>query len=85
MSGVISKVLETINNRGEAYGPPHKGMARTAQLWTGYLGVPITAHQVAACMMLIKISRLAETPQHEDSLLDVGGYVHIYEDCIKAS
>lgn len=83
MTGVIEKVAATVKERGAVYGPPHKDFVRVAALWSAYLGVPIKAHQVPACMMLLKISRLAESPTHEDSLLDVAGYVHCYEDCIE--
>lgn len=80
---VISRVMATIEARGEIYGPPHKDFERTAKLWSAYLGVEVRPEQVTACMMLLKISRLAETPDHDDSLLDIAGYVHCYEDCIK--
>lgn len=79
---IISEVLSTCADRGKVYGPPHKDYERTAKLWSAFLGVPITAAQATACMMLVKLSRLAESPTHRDSLLDVAGYAHCYEDCI---
>lgn len=42
-------------------------------------GVTITAEDVALCMMQVKIARLAHMPDHEDSLLDIAGYVGCYE------
>ena len=34
----------------------------------------ITVEQVYACMIAVKLSRLIETPDHEDSWIDICGY-----------
>lgn len=82
MKSVIEEVAETVRERGKVYGPPHVNMNRTAALWSAFLGIPVTGAQVAACMMLVKIARLSESPAHRDSILDIGGYTHCYDDCI---
>lgn len=82
MKPVIEEVAETVRERGKVYGPPHVNMNRTAALWSAFLGIPVTGAQVAACMMLVKIARLSESPAHRDSILDIGGYTHCYDDCI---
>lgn len=79
---ILNEASAVVEQRGSVYGPPHKDFKRTAALWSAYLGVELTPAQVTACMMLLKISRLAETPDHRDSVLDIAGYVHCYEDCI---
>jgi hypothetical protein len=38
------------------------------------LTVPVTADDVAMIMMQVKIARLAKSPAHRDSILDVAGY-----------
>ena len=53
--------MDIIDERAEHYGDPAPNMERTADLWTAYLGSPISAHDVAICMMLVKISRSAVT------------------------
>lgn len=82
---VIEEVAETVKARGDVYGPPHKNFEVTADLWSAFLGVEITPAQVTACMMLVKVARLKQTPDHRDSMLDIAGYVHCYEDCINHS
>lgn len=66
--------------RREAYGKPERNFERIAVLWTAYLeasiGVaPFIAPEMVCHMIdLIKLARLIETPDHEDSLRDRLGY-----------
>lgn len=86
---VETKFLQRILNivtgaRRQAYGTPEDNFSCIAELWTAYLhrrGVDFTdreqclsAHDVAVMMILMKCARLAESPNHEDSTLDIGGY-----------
>ena len=71
-------VATTIEERGSDYGHPYFSHQRIADLWSGYIGYPITAPQVAICMALVKVSRLSEKPLHEDSILDLAAYANIY-------
>lgn len=63
-------------NRGAIYGDPYLQMDRCAKLWTAYLGVPITAHDVAIIYALGKFSRIAETQgsRNRDSYTDIASY-----------
>jgi hypothetical protein len=45
--------------------------------------VGVSAEQVALCMMLVKISRLCQTPDHLDSVVDIAGYSRTYEMVIE--
>lgn len=72
-------VLETarkaiVGDRQQAYGPPTAGFERAAAMWSAILGHPVSAEQFALCMAALKIARLAETPTHEDSWVDLAGY-----------
>jgi hypothetical protein len=75
--------------RRQAYGNPEDNFGTIAALWdaylrrrhlTGNLGdymegrTNITATDVAAMMALMKVARLAESPQHADSWRDLAGY-----------
>lgn len=71
-------VATTIEERGTDYGHPYYSHQRIADLWSGYLGYPVTAAQVAICMALVKVSRLSEKPLHQDSILDLAAYANIY-------
>jgi len=57
--------------RGEAYGD---AITRIAPLWSVILGTEVTASQVAAMMVALKLARLVQTPGHTDSWVDIAGY-----------
>ena len=63
--------------RGAVYGHPWTNHSRIAKLWSAYLDFPITPDQVAICMALLKISRIAETPGHKgrDGYVDGVAYL----------
>jgi hypothetical protein len=69
--------------RRSAYGTPEQNFERIARLWNGHLintGVigltdpGLLPRDVAAFMRLMKEARLAETPDHRDSYVDLVGY-----------
>lgn len=72
---VLDKAKELVSNeRLKHYGPPIVNFTRIAKLWSVVLGKEITAALVAVCLAQLKISRLCETPDHEDSWVDLAGY-----------
>ena len=73
----------TSGDRGRDYGHPLDDYTRTAALWSAYLGLTVTAEQAQVCMMLVKISRLKNSPAHHDSLVDIAGYARTYEMTIE--
>ena len=74
-------------DREQTYGKPSKNLTCIAQLWTAYLtnrqnsDEPLSATDVAAMMTLLKIARLANSPDHRDSLVDGCGYLALIERC----
>ena len=60
--------------RGERYGHPAENFARIAALWEPILGMKPTREQVGLCMIALKLARLIETPDDEDSIRDLAGY-----------
>jgi hypothetical protein len=68
-----------VAERGAVYGHPRKNFTLTARLWGPILGVEVTAEQVALCMIALKVARLCESPQHDDSIADVKGYAKTLE------
>ena len=70
--------------RGSVYGHPYYNHKRIAGLWSAYLDYPITPHQAALCMALVKVSRLTETPDHYDSVKDFIAYGSIYRTVLEA-
>lgn len=61
-------------DRNQDYGDAAASFERIAQFWTIYLGHKISCHDVANMMILLKASRLAHNPKHNDSLIDIAGY-----------
>jgi len=71
-------------DRAKVYGHPADDFGRAALIWSGVLGHPVTAEQVALCMLGVKMARLHHTPDHRDSVVDAHGYLLAYWACIEA-
>ena len=76
---MLAKAGELIGGcRGETYGSPLVNHERIATGWRVILDKQdITPGQVATCMAWLKIARLVESPDHEDSWVDLAGYAAI--------
>ena len=76
---VLDEASAIRGDRGAIYGHPYINHRRIADLWTAYLGHPITPDQAAICMALVKISRLSETPGHRgrDGYVDGVAYLSL--------
>jgi hypothetical protein len=80
---ILSEAATLVHgDRQTAYGHPRDDFARTAKIWEGILGVPVEPHQVALCMMGVKMSRLCKTPHHRDSWVDAAGYAETGAMCV---
>ena len=82
-----TECLETAKNivngaRQENYGSPESNFKNIAELWTTYFNTAkntedwydITPVDVANMMILMKMARLMNKPDHEDSWVDIAGY-----------
>ena len=81
---LLEEIQETLNARGKVYGSSRSNHERISELWTGYLGDYISPMQVSMCMLLVKVSRLTETPNHQDSIKDLIGYAAIYNELLNS-
>ena len=61
--------------REQQYAHPYDDFTRIGNLWSAFLGVEISPKQVAAMMVLLKCARLSHNIDHEDSWIDMAGYV----------
>jgi len=74
-------------DREKTYGHPAKNLKTIASMWTAYMNnmddgnFSVTAKDVAAMMMLVKVARFANDPSHRDNLVDVCGYAALIERC----
>lgn len=60
--------------RAKDYGDALEMHRRIAAGWSEILGVNVKPHEAALCMAWLKIARLVETPDHEDSYIDLVAY-----------
>ena len=60
--------------RAKEYGPAKFNHERIAKIWSVILDREVTAQEVVACMVGVKLARLAETIEHDDSWVDIIGY-----------
>lgn len=72
----------TAGDRATTYGHPADDFTRAGKIWEAILGTPVTAEQVALCMVGIKLARLGHTPNHRDSVVDAIGYLLTYWACV---
>jgi len=68
------KLVET--DRHEDYGDKLLNHQNIAKLWSAFLDVEISPHDVAICMGLVKIARLKHAHK-KDSYLDLAAYAAI--------
>ena len=80
---LLDEVKLTLQNRGKIYGSARTNHERISELWSAYLGDYISPMQVSCCMLLGKVSRLTESPNHVDSIKDGIGYLAIYNQILK--
>ena len=80
---LLNDVQSTLVQRGSVYGSPSINHRRISELWSGYLDTYISPEQVAMCMLLVKVARLSQSSDHEDSLTDLLGYGIIYHKIVR--
>lgn len=97
-----TECLETAKNivngdRQENYGKPESNFKNISELWTTYFNmakntedwIDISPTDVANMMILMKMARLMNKPDHEDSWIDIAGYAangcELSTDCRKLS
>ena len=62
--------------RQRDYGNKYENHKNISDLWSAYLGREILPHDVAICMLLVKVARLKHRPT-EDCYIDMAGYAAI--------
>ena len=73
----LEKTIKIVRGpRERDYGDKTTNHENIAKLWSAFLDHEISAHNVAICMMLVKVARLKHRPT-EDCYLDMAGYAAI--------
>jgi hypothetical protein len=81
---LFNNATALVHERGVVYGHAIYNMERIAKSVSAYIDYPIMPHDVPIINVLQKISRLAESPGHADSIVDICAYMAIYQLCIEA-
>jgi len=77
-SEFITKAADIVDgDRAKSYGDKTENHKNIADFWAAYLGVPITAHQAAMMMLLLKIARTKTGSDTEDNYVDIAGYAGV--------
>jgi hypothetical protein len=76
---ILSAAKSLLIERGLAYDDEKSGVeenfARAASIASNWLDKPLSARDVVVVMASVKMSRLAISPDHEDSWVDLCNYV----------
>ena len=72
--------------REGSYGRANDAFTQVSELWTGYMknrhpAITFTSQDVCVMMALLKVARLAVSPDHRDSLVDGIGYLALVGRC----
>ena len=71
----LKKAKELLSgDREKEYGNKKLNHENIAKLWSAYLKKDISAHDVAICMLLLKIARLQQGTPSADTYIDMVGY-----------
>ena len=86
VSTILDDAKEAIESHTE-YGSPTANHERIAYLWNIFIDYKstdgISPKDVMAMMILVKISRIMETPEHKDSIVDIAGYAALLGSALR--
>ena len=81
---LLAEAAELVSNdRQKSYGHPYDNFQETAALWAVVLGIPVTAEQVALCMVQVKVARELHHTKR-DNIVDAIGYLLTYDAAQKS-
>ena len=81
---VLEEALGVVTgDRDDAHGHPEPNMHAAAMMWSAILRTPVTATDVALCMMAFKIARQSNR-SGRDNIVDIAGYCWVLEQCAAA-
>jgi len=77
---ILDEAKEIIyGDREKTYGHPSVNLDNIAKFWSVYLKKDVNAQDVATMMVLLKLARMMNQPDHRDSLVDSVGYLALIE------
>ena len=89
---VVDEAMRIVRgNREGVYGPPDQNFRTIAAMWSAWLSVrlrtevKLNGSDVCFLMQQMKLARLANSPTHRDSLVDIVGYADCADVCQRAA
>ncbi len=84
---ILNKAKAVTADRESSYGTPKENFERIAIIWNAILGPetlqePLNGGDVAMMMVGLKLARLTQTPDHEDSQIDICGYAALMSEVV---
>ncbi len=77
---ILDKARQLVyHERQDEYGHPAESLGTIGEIWSALLGIDIDAETVALMMAGLKLARLSHHREHEDSQVDLCGYVAALE------
>ena len=72
---ILEEALSLIaKDRHNDHGPAEQSFERIAKFWSLILDTTVRPHQVAQCMIALKLSRINHTSVNDDNWIDIAGY-----------
>lgn len=79
---ILDEASKCVNvDRDSDYGSPEDNFGRIASIWSVIFGHEVTPHQVALCMVGVKVARLVNNPKSKDGWVDIAGYAACGWEC----
>lgn len=79
---ILDEASKCVNvDRDADYGSPEDNFGRIASIWSVIFGHEVTPHQVALCMVGVKVARLVNNPKSRDGWVDIAGYAACGAEC----
>ena len=74
-SHITNEALKILSARGDVYGTVRENHERIARIANEITGKSLLAHDIAMILLAVKLSRIAQSPDHVDSYIDAINYL----------
>ncbi len=72
---LIAEAIRLLKPRGDVYGTVRENHERIARIANEIPGKALLAHDIAMVLVAVKLSRIAQSPDHVDSYIDAINYL----------
>ena len=81
---ILKEAQVQVDDRENQYRSPEKMLQRFSELSSTILDYHITPQQAGLLLIALKVTRLIETPNHIDSIVDIAGYAGVLGESTKS-